>query len=103
MCIRDRCDGDDHAQQRLALGVDPPLPAMWRDVAREGLAIVIQRGGCTEVQHVSHAAGFMQAVLAAQAGLSGDQRTDLVAPGDHGRRGALQDLGTLEALSLIHI
>jgi hypothetical protein len=85
-------DGGDHAQQRFALRVHAPLTAVRRDVAAEGLRVVLQALVGAEHQHVGHAAGFVGAVLQAQAGFGGDQRGDGAAAFAHQGRGAFRML-----------
>ena len=98
--VVERGDGGDHAQQRVTLGVHLALPAMRRDVAAEGLAVVLQHLQRAEHQHVGHAAGLVGAVLQAQAALGRDQRSDLGGAAAHGRGCLVQDVGALEAAQL---
>ena len=93
--VVERGDRRNHTRQRVALGVDAPLTTVRGDVAGEYLAIVAQGGIGTENQHIAHAACFVAAVLPAQTGLAGDQRTDFLDAIDDDLRGTLENAGTL--------
>jgi hypothetical protein len=95
--VVERRDGGDHAQQRRALRVHAALLAMVRQVAAEDLAVVLEHLVGAEQQHVAHAAGFVQRVLLAQAGLGGDEVGHLLHARRDDGRGLVEDGRALKA------
>ena len=78
----------DDAEQRLLQRVHLARLAVRREVAGEGLAVVLQRGIAGEGEHVAGAADFVERVLLAQARLGGDEVGDRVGALADDRGGA---------------
>jgi hypothetical protein len=75
--VIERRDRRNRAQQRIALGEDLALLAVWGQVAGKYLAVVIDAQLAGEAVNVEGAPDFVQAVFLAEAALGGDQVGDL--------------------------
>ena len=95
--VVERRDRADHAEQRVALGVDAALLAVRREVAGEDLAVVLERLVGAVEQHVADPADLVERVLLAQAALGGDQVGELLGAAGDDRRGLAHDRRTLVA------
>ena len=93
----ERRDGGNGAEQRLAQRVHLARLAVRRQVAREHLAVVLQRRIAGEHEHVAGAADLVDRILLAQPGLGGDQVGDRVRAGPDQLGGPVHDLRALVA------
>ena len=95
--VVERRDRADHAEQRVALGVDAALLAVRREVAGEDLAVVLEAFAGAEQQHVADPADLVERVLLAEAALGGDQVGELCGAVAHDRRRLVEHRGAVEA------
>src|SRR5437867_8232898 len=73
----ERCDGADHAKQRLTQRIDLALFAMRSQVAGKHLAVVAQSRIAGEDKHVAGPPDLVQRILLADAAFGGDEIGDL--------------------------